>query len=286
MIRPIKRGFKKLYYTVAAILKVVIFFNIRGRGLEKCSGSDECIILGTGPSLRDYLVKNSNSLKDKYCLVVNNFSLTSAFVEIKPAYYLVLDPNFWQEDVDTSIEQYRQTVYNAINERCDWNMTLFISIRAKKFIKKLRLRDNIHICYFSGIIVIGFDAVKYFLYKKNWGFPESENVLVAAIFLCLNMGYKKIFLLGADHSWHKQICVSNDNNVYITSDHFYDKRQPPVCIYYKDGQKTQPFKIHELFQQWSNVFKQYHDLNRYASHLGAKVYNASKVSYIDAFERV
>lgn len=100
------------------------------------------------------------------------------------------------------------------------------------------------------------------------------------------MRYEKIFLIGADHSWHKQISVSSDKLVCIREEYFYDKASPQESVYYNDGQETQPFRIHELFQMWADVFSKYHDLNRYASHLGARIYNASSKLYIDAFERI
>lgn len=78
-----------------------------------------------------------------------------------------MEPNYWKDNVATSIQQNRQDVFSEINKRFDWNMTLFVSIRALKFFQKHILRENIRICLFSGISINGFDAVKHFFSKKT-----------------------------------------------------------------------------------------------------------------------
>ena len=45
------------------------------------------------------------------------------------------------------------------------------------------------------------------------------------------------------------------------------------------------FKMHEFLDALSITFRGYFILKDYADYLGAKIYNCSKKSYIDAFER-
>jgi hypothetical protein len=50
-------------------------------------------------------------------------------------------------------------------------------------------------------------------------------------------------------------------------------------------EETEVFKMHEFLKNLSGMFAGYIELENYAKYLGAKVYNASGKSYIDAFER-
>ena len=50
--------------------------------------------------------------------------------------------------------------------------------------------------------------------------PFSQNVLVAAIYISLNLGYKNIYLLGADHSWAHDVSVNDDNQLCLNDRHF------------------------------------------------------------------
>lgn len=38
------------------------------------------------------------------------------------------------------------------------------------------------------------------MYKENKMLPIMQNVLVGCIYIAINLGYKKIFIYGADHS--------------------------------------------------------------------------------------
>jgi hypothetical protein len=117
--------------------------------------------------------------------------------------------------------------------------------------------------------------------------PTPQNVLIPAIFLALNRGFKKIILVGADHSWHEELVI-DVNNVFGTYDkHFYDgveqKKIIPLMMDINSGVTT---TVHEQFYALSKVFKSHILLNKYARHRRAKILNLSKVSWIDAYSRV
>jgi hypothetical protein len=116
--------------------------------------------------------------------------------------------------------------------------------------------------------------------------PRCVNVLINAIFLAINMGYKEIFLVGADHSWHEDIFVGTDNQVFRKGVYFYSDDNPSFIPAFKGPEENKKFKMHELFRLISLVFEGHQEMAEYAKFSGAKVYNVSKKSYIDAYERV
>jgi hypothetical protein len=117
--------------------------------------------------------------------------------------------------------------------------------------------------------------------------PQSQNVLVAAIFLGINMSFKKIYVFGADHSWHEHLHVNEENILCLKHIHFYENEENVSFVpFYKGAHLKETFSVAEIFATWAKVFNGYSALNHYANSRGCKIYNASEVSFIDAFERI
>ena len=114
--------------------------------------------------------------------------------------------------------------------------------------------------------------------------PTAYNVLVAALFLAINAGYENIYFLGADHSWHQNIVVKNDNLLYIKDSHFYDLKTNYKL--FDKGKAGELFKVHEVFLGWGRLFEVYILLNEYAQSRGVSIINVSLESFIDAFQRI
>jgi hypothetical protein len=123
------------------------------------------------------------------------------------------------------------------------------------------------------------------LYKYQIGIPHAQNVLVAAIYLGIEIGFKKIYLMGADHSWHEELIVSKDNIVCFKPKRFSDKEEASLVPFLMHDKSTRAAKMHEIFDAFTKVFVGYHNLEEYSQYRDVKILNASKKTYIDAFER-
>lgn len=78
----------------------------------------------------------------------------------------------------------------------------------------------------------------------------------------------------------------NKRNIVCFSDtHFYDDEKSEEVPFWKNEEETVPFKMDEIFQAFSLMFKGFQELEEYSKFLNSKIYNASHKSYIDAFER-
>ena len=98
------------------------------------------------------------------------------------------------------------------------------------------------------------------------------------------MGYKEIYLLGAEHSWLEDLCVKDDNVLYTVHKHF--SGETDFMPMYKAAPKnTETSKVHEMMESYRRTFRSYWLLKEYASFRGAVIYNVTPDSYIDAFER-
>jgi hypothetical protein len=114
--------------------------------------------------------------------------------------------------------------------------------------------------------------------------PRPHNVLIPSIMIALSLGFKKIFLFGADHSWLKDIWVDEENNVLLQQKHFYDidKAKPRHMDYLGKGKR----KMHEVLIKFYHSFKGYFEIDAYGKNQGKTIYNCTPGSYIDAFDRL
>ncbi len=246
----------------------------------------EMVILGNGPSLKDFLMQPKDFFKNKDLMAVNHFADTDAFQELKPAYYMINVPEFWTDDIDDDVKDRRNRLYQNLIERTHFPLHLFLGIGAKKseLWQKLPQKNSfIKIHYINPTPVEGFQTFRFFCYQHLCGMPRPHNVLIPSLISAINMGYRKIYLLGADHSWLKDIYVAPDNRVFLTQKHFYDAKTAQPAVMKKLGKSQR--HLHEILHKFMLSFKAYFDLDAYAQKQGCKIINLTPNSYIDAFKR-
>jgi hypothetical protein len=247
----------------------------------------QCSILGNGPSLNASIENDIHFLKQTEIVCVNTFASSGYYELLKPSNYVLIDPLFFSEE-----GQHRDVVtstFKALLDKTDWPLNLYVPRTNKKsFLLQnlLSRKKNISIVYFNYTIFEGFDSIKYFLFSKGISSPQSENVLVATLFLMISRSFEKIFIFGADHSWHEQIQIREDNILTLKDLHFYDSdKTKQVELPLFDASKKKK-TIANQFLSFSKAFRGYDILAGYAEYKHVKIYNASVKSYVDAFERI
>ena len=96
------------------------------------------------------------------------------------------------------------------------------------------------------------------------------------------MSFKKIYIFGADHSWHQSIYLDKNNKLMRNDGHFYSNKKTNTAIT-EDGVNYQ--KIHDHFFSFSRVFRLYHTINQFDKEINIKIINLSSISWIDAFDK-
>lgn len=268
--------------TSLSVLKI-LFQSKFGTRMPAAKG-DAVVVLANGPSLKTSLEQHPDFFKKHPLMVVNTFSITAAYTQLQPEYYVILDPFFWKGKTEVILNTIR-----CLEEKTSWEMTLFVPQHALKtpiFTALQQKNPNIRIQQFNYTVYKGFQSTGHWFYRKNLAMPQSHNVSIASLFLAVNMGYKEVFLVGADHTWHENLHV-NEQNILCTKDiHFYDEK--PVTTYkpfLKEGRPNETQKTYEFFWIWSRTFLGYWQVNDYAVYHHCRIRNASEVSFIDAFER-
>jgi hypothetical protein len=280
-VKVVERFFQNVYRSISGLLKVIILSKFR-ISLPSAKEAD-CIVLGNGPSLKDTINEFKEIMKKTPLVCVNNFATSAEFHELKPTHYVILDPGFFIYKQRPDIV----ATFKELKNNTNWKVDLFVPYlyRGDADVKELQKTNSfVRVSFFNYTIAKGFDFLSFGLFRKNLAMPQFYNVLGAAVFLSVNMGYKKVWLAGADHSWFKEIYVNEDNSLCRKDLHFYDKGDQPLTpIIDPVSGKTQ--KAGDFFQALHRVFDSYYLLNDYAKTRECTIYNASGFSYIDAFER-
>jgi hypothetical protein len=246
------------------------------------------VILGNGPSFKGTIYKYENLLAKMETLGVNNMANTENFQRLKPIYYVLAAKTYFQADEDISeiyIEMNNAT-YNALEKKVDWQMTLFVPILAKKSTRMHDLISKnkfISVVYYNPTPIEGLKLINNFLFGLRLGMPRPHNVIIPSLMNLIWSGYKEIYIVGADHSWLAEISVNENNEALVHQKHFYDENESkPLKM---EDRISSVRKLHEIVEKFYLSFRGYWELLPFAQKKGVKIYNASEISMIDAFER-
>jgi hypothetical protein len=246
--------------------------------------NDEVVVLGNGPSLNKSIEDNLDFLNNKALFCVNYFAESEKYTVLKPEFYVLIDPGFYIDDIHDSIKIKRKKLFETINQKTTWKINLFMPFLSKKYknnYSDLLKNNNINITYFNNIKLEGFKSFIFKFTKLHLGLPRPQNVLVPSLILTINIGFKKIYLTGADHDWIKNLIVNIENKVCTAHSHFYDTETKLEPVYL-DGKAANTF---ELLETFAKMFRSYFLINEYSKKRNAKIINITPNSFIDAFEK-
>lgn len=234
-------------------------------------------ILGNGQSLSDILDDMNNQDHHEY-MVVNRHVLSDSYATIKPKFYTIADSHFYQHEEGLS-------VMSMINDITQWQMHLFIPYEpsAQKAVKKIISNPKIHIHFYNSGTYRGFPCIQKWLYNRNLSMPTSQNVLVAALYLSLHLGFSDIELYGVEHSWTRNLSVNEHNEVCLENPHFFDKSAGKTKTW-KEIQHEEAH-MHDVLRMYAQMFESYWDIAQIALQRNAVIVNKTKGSFIDAFPK-
>lgn len=289
-MKKVYYGFTKLLQTIVSLLLILVN-NHKGvsrkvRQLWKNRNGKAATILANGPSAREIVSSRRELLVGTDLLVLNDFGNTDSFFELKPIYYILLDPAYFdyefrnpglnETNEDTSRTRERLLMENF--RKVDWEMTLFIP-SLYKVTEVRRLFDSnpcIKVVAYYATRIIGFDGFQNYMYRRAQGVPSSRNVIIPAILLMTLLGYKTMYLYGCEFSWTKTMDVDHEKGQLFFNDrHFYSKDE--IRYFGKGAYLWWIDAISEMLHAIENVEK-------YARSIGTHIVNRTKGSFIDTFE--
>lgn len=252
----------------------------------ECKG-DKIIVIGNGPSLNKTMELYGDVVLETPCIMVNYSANSDLYEKIKPSFYLLVDPAYYQ--MPNHLYESLCALFNAIVTKTTWPMTVVMPNRAKEShaVQRFKENANLRILFYEDGWQLPKGVPKFEAWDKNLTCPPAQTVLNTAVWLSVYWGYKETYIIGADTSWHAELKMDQETNELYTIDtHFYDNKA--VCgELYDEKQNRRPIgtKLHEELFAEATALKEYCELREYAEWKGVKVYNASEYSWIDAFER-
>ena len=277
--------FSNLFYTFKSIIKIIVFHPLRNRYKRRKEKKESVYILASGISLKYDISNYIQQLSGKNLLVMNQFVFSDLFLLLKPKYYVLADPICWNNKASDTERDIVLKIINGLIDYVSWDITLFVPIPALKSERMKMFKKNSHIKLtgYSSISLYGFLFFQNFWYKKNVGMPSPQTVLNASIFLALNSGYKEIYLLGADHTWIKQLSVGFDGLIYNEDNHFYDKQKAKKVAIIDGDNKD--WTIEKWLLYVAKLFRSHYILKDYAKYLNVKIYNLTSDTMLDVYDR-
>lgn len=230
---------------------------------------ERCFILASGPSIKD---QDLSFLQNETCIAVSQFFLHPQIQQIKPKYHC-LAPQHEPFNDDTNkiifdnykkhytfpvkcfigTTSFRHSYYNFLKNNSDYNI------------------DSYFIDYSKAVDLNEYN------YKSELVWDITENpflirtVIYEAIQLAYYMGFKKIYLLGVDHDYLKDVNRLSNHHFYDDSKSFSDEKHLAQIT------KEDWFYIYHL--RW----KQYRLMKTFLQEQGVEIQNLTPNSMLDVF---
>lgn len=268
--------FTKTAQTLKGVVKIAV--QSRCTSLKPTAQEQPIIVMGNGPSLNDTIANHADKLAKYPTLAVNYAANAPQFVGLHPQYYILVDPYFFSGKTADNLQSLWRNLAAV-----SWQMTLIVPrCYAAKVPSAIADNQNIKVITINTVGVEGFDWFEDLAYSSRLAMPRPRNVLIPAIMSALWLGYRDIYIVGADHSWMQSIWVDDQNRVVSVQPHFYkddSKHQERVNSEYEG------YRLHQIVNSFYVAFRSYHRIQRYAAGRSVNIHNSTPGSFIDAFVR-
>lgn len=245
------------------------------------------LVLANGPSLKksleEIIEKSLHIVNDT--ITVNFMANEDSFYVVKPKYHVISDYNLFHNSVD--YENKVSAFYDNINKRVTWQLTILVTYslwKDKDWCKNIN-NQNVKMVPFHSVETPMSLRVSCWLDRLGILGANYGSVLHHAIYLPMLLGYKKIDLYGADHTFFDGLCVDSENRVCRKVTHFYDNTAVITPVYHSyTGQKV-PYKMSYFVYEYYRVFLGHDILRHIADCHMVEIYNRTPISLIDSYKR-
>lgn len=237
--------------------------------------NENVLVMGNGPSLKEIDIQ---AFTDNYKIAcVNFFANQEVFFEIKPQYYIIIDPVFFAIN-STNDVRIKKLFYNL--EKVDWKLTIISQQGCKLPIKNNNITYE-HISYY-GFYSEYASAFLNKLYRRNLITCGGQNVMVSAIYYFVLKRYRNIYVAGLDMSEFKGYSIDKNNHVLLETKHFYGSD-------YIDYTEKGVIKLGEFYiylGYYVEMFRQFYHVAQFAKSQNVNIYNLTLNSFVDVFEKI
>ena len=238
---------------------------------------NKIVILGNGNSAVDY--KNNQKLFSDYDLLVSNYYpiKENDFWKFKPKYLCLFDPKFFAPDGVFYTDLHRSQANDLKGlkdalEKVDWDLKIITRVGNVLKINN----DKIEYIYLSkSISNFNVGKLNRFLFKNNIAIPNSQNVVIGALYFAEVFGYTEIALFGVEQNWLQNLYVDKHNLLWVENQHFYGTTKVKVNATYRDEMKDM-VEIFDGFNFSAKIAKFYN----------IRIVNYATESYLQSFDKI
>ena len=277
----------QLYAFLLNVLISLIYSKIgtKFRVSRKILQDKSVAVVMNGPTLRSDMLNLQRSEKDLSYICANHLADTDLFSELKPIVYVFSDPYFYNEETSDELVNARNTTFKNIMAKCSWPMIVVMPNKEslEMFSKIFEENHQITVCWFNGSgFPSDYNAALGFMWERGLCAPPG-NVLVQSLYLCGFMSAKKIFLLGANWSFHTNIFVDQETNeFYKVREHVYGTSKE---LSYTCHRKIKKANLEHEFKSLYIGFRELRAVGDYLIQKQVRVVNYTQKSFIDVFSR-
>ena len=248
-------------------LKVVLPHYGLLRRTQRLKGSKvgkQALVLANGPSVAKLDPAKISRLQRESGLevfAVNSFISSPMADIVKPDYYLLSDPAFFQPD---KFPHLTDRLTRDMTRLAEADIPCFVPLERYNgvaFRQKYGYYDRGNL-FLNNITITG---------PRSYISMTSYKALAAACF----MGYSQIFICGFDNDYFLNVVIDEHNEMYYIDRHFYDKPgATPTRV-----RDTDAHSMGELLYSHHFLFK---DLEKFQQY---PIVNLSKDSLVDCFPK-
>lgn len=266
--------YKELPETLLFLILFIKTFFQKSNVEFKDKRKDKINVLGNGPSgIRTYI---DNRFEEDKLMCVNYFALTNFFLEFKPEYYTLIDKVFFLEENEKNLKLIE--VFNNVT----WNMRILTPAKYADILKNKIKNGNIEIYAIRFNYLPGKNKFVHSLYSKNLAIPKFQNVVVACLYSSINLGFSTIKLHGVEASEFTNFTINEKNEALLHTEHSYGNS---TINMFKDG-RIKKGEFWKFLIYYAYMLKGFSQIESYSKHMNSKIYNYTKDSYIDSFEKI
>lgn len=179
---------------------------------------ESCYIIGNGPSLK---VSDLDKLKDCYTFAANRIFTLFDKTSWRPTFYTCVDHE--------SYKLFGNEIQN-INAK-----SIFLDYKGKKYFSKVKEPKIYYIFHYEPFKIKKWELSNPIISEDITKMVSASNtVTFVSIQLAIYMGFKKIYLIGVDHQYAKQVLrdgtVIENKNIKTYADGIPDSGISYQCI--------------------------------------------------------
>lgn len=248
--------------------------------------SGELVILANGPSLKVDLTQIIDKTKqDKSdIMAINYFAFDDSFYQLKPKHYCLIDVMFFKK---STREEDASKLFEILNNKVDWELTLYIPIYYSRYFKAFSKinNNNINVVIVNNWKYMGFEKFRNTYYKWGVACPELFTVATMAIYVGVMAKYEKIRLYGFDHTFFDNIQINQENQLSSVYNHFYKEDGRAKLEPIRKIESGEIWKVSDYVLEKGLLFKSHDQLSSFANYMNVSVLNCTKNSMIDSYKR-